>query len=223
MEAPTFRKPDKYKLGSYRTYNFNAPRSYDSSLALRLFQASLWDRVIVSKLATGIESLRILDVGCATGRLLLSLAQGGARHLHGVDLAPRILEIARDKLHRQELDADLRASDVEEKIPWPNESFDVVTLTGVLHHFYRPADAFGEVWRVLAARGRLLIVDPRFAAPLRQLVNLYLRFLPHEGDYRFYTPLQVVDMITTHGWSDVGYRKVGWASFLVCARKPVES
>jgi 2-polyprenyl-3-methyl-5-hydroxy-6-metoxy-1,4-benzoquinol methylase len=67
------------------------PARYDASPWMKLCQTPLWDRTVTQELEqSGIATLRILDVGCATGRLLERLAEAGALQLCGADLAPRI-------------------------------------------------------------------------------------------------------------------------------------
>ncbi len=56
------------------------------------------------------------------------IAKAGARRLCGADLAPNILEVAREKPDREFIDAELRTADAEDSLPWPPSSFDVVTL-----------------------------------------------------------------------------------------------
>jgi ubiquinone/menaquinone biosynthesis C-methylase UbiE len=214
-ESPTFRKPDRYKSSSYRAYNFTMPDRYDSAYFIRLCQLPLWHRTILEEVKTEIESVDILDVGCGTGSLLRDFARAGATSLAGVDLAPKILEVARAKLSAAGARAELRAADAEEPLPWPSQSFDVATLTGALHHFYRPHDVLTEIYRVLRADGQLLLVDPCFFAPVRQLFNLYLRVLPHDGDYHFYAPSQAVGLLTAVGFECSAPRRVGlWAYFI---------
>lgn len=218
-EPPPFKKSDRYKTSSYRAFNFKFPERYDSSLWMRICQTARWDKEVVSELTPGIESLRILDVGCATGRLLRRLGAAGAQKLCGLDLAPRIIEVARRKLADEGAHAELKSGDVEEEVPWPDRSFDVVTLTGALHHFFRPGDALRELNRVLCDGGRILIVEPWFPPPLRQLMNLYLRFFSHDGDCRFYPPAAVARMIEDLAWRGARYRRVGVYSFLVSGDK----
>ena len=94
----------------------------------------------------------ILDVGCGTGSLLAELAKSVATSLSGVDLAQGILNDARKKLTELNVNADLREADVEDSIPWDDGTFDIVTLTGALHHFYHPQYALSEIYRILTAR-----------------------------------------------------------------------
>jgi ubiquinone/menaquinone biosynthesis C-methylase UbiE len=219
MEEPAFRKFDRYKASSYRSYNFAMPSRYDTCIWMRLCQVPLWDRTMVRTLGSNLESLCILDVGCATGRLLERLAGAGATRLGGTDLAPRILEVARKRLSRTGIEVELKAADAEERLPWKHGSFDAVTLTGVLHHFFRPRDALGEIMRVLHPGGRLLVIDPCFFPPLRQLINLALRLAPHAGDFHFYSPREAAALLSASGFEVEPTRRVGTWAFLAVARK----
>jgi len=219
-EAPVFRKHDRYKASSYRSYNFKMPERYDTAYFQTLCQVPLWHRVVVEELQPRIESVRILDVGCGTGTLLADLARCGAKSLAGADLAPRILDVAREKLLAAHATVDLRVADVEEPLPWPPESFDVVTLTGALHHFYRPHAALDDIYRVLAPVGRLLIVDPGFVTPLRQIFNAYLRLLPHDGDFHFYSSRAATALLAQAGFRCEVPRRVGLWAYLLVGAKP---
>ena len=219
-ETPAFRKYDRYKASSYRSYNSKMPSRYDSAYFQKLCQMPLWHRTVVQVLRPQLGSTRILDVECGTGSLLVDLALSGANSLAGVDLAPKILDVAREKLSVAHSSADLRAADVEDPLPWPAESFDVATLTGTLHHFYRPRDALREVYRVLRPGGRLLIVDPSFVTPVRQLFNLYLRLLPHDGDFHFYSLRGGTTLVSSEGFRCAESKRVGLWAYLLIAVKP---
>jgi len=218
-QSPDFGKPDRYKSSSYRSYNFKMPDRYDSAYFITFFQVPLWHSTILEELKAERESVDILDVGCGTGSLLVSFARAGATSLAGVDLAPRILEVAREKLSAAGAQADLRIADAEEPLPWPSKSFDVATLTGALHHFYRPHELLAGIYRVLRPGGELLVVDPCFFTPVRQLFNLYLRALPHDGDYHFYTPSKARRLLAAEGFECSEPRRVGlWAYFIRATR-----
>ncbi len=203
---------DRYKASSYRAYNDKLPERYDTSIAVRLFRVSAMDDFVLGQLGPDLGALAILDVGCATGRLLDRLASAGARQLAGSDLAPRILEVARAKLARRGVDIDLRAADAETSLPWPSGTFDVVTLTGVLHHFVHPLMALGEVSRVLRLGGRLIVSDACFFPPLREFLNLCLRVHPHEGDHRFFALDETGELLRSGGWDVIVLRRLSWWS-----------
>jgi ubiquinone/menaquinone biosynthesis C-methylase UbiE len=221
-DIPVFRKNDRYKASSYRAYNFRLPGRYDTSFWMGFCRVSSWDQAVIAELGPQIGSLRILDVGCATGRLLSSLAQAGAKTLAGADLAPRILEVARGKTAHRDVKIELRSADVEDALPWPPQSFDVAVLTGVLHHLYRPGDALREVCRVLVPGGRLLVVDPAFFFPVRQLCNLALRVTPLSGDFRFYSRSKASRLLEGAGLTAVRSRPIGLWSYFITAVKGTE-
>ena len=208
-QIPVFRKHDRYKASSYRVYNAMGA-TYDTSFWMKFYQrgVSLADRAIIEALGPEIASLAILDVGCATGRLLLKLAQTGARCLSGVDLAPNVLEAAKGKLASRNFHAELRVADSEDSLPWPAESFDVLTLTGVLHHFYRPVEALSEMRRVLRPEGRILVWDPCWFPLLRWALNVCLRIAPHAGDCRFYSQEAAARLLEDAGFRPVRVRRV---------------
>ncbi|MBW2410574.1 MAG: class I SAM-dependent methyltransferase [Deltaproteobacteria bacterium] len=220
QESPSFRKHDKYKANSYRSYNFRMPSRYDSCFWMKFCQTPLWDRTLIQELRPDIGSLRILDVGCATGRLLECLYKAGARELFGVDLAPRILEVAREKFLQTEACIELSTADAEDALPWDNGYFDAITLTGVLHHFFRPKDALSEIYRVLQSGGRLLVIDPCFFPLLRQVINAVIRVIPHDGDFHFYSHREAASLLADLGFEVRRTRRLGFWAFFAIAHKP---
>lgn len=204
---------DRYKASSYRAYNVKLPDRYDAAIALRILRVSVMDDFVLDELGPDLGSLRVLDVGCATGRLLDRLAAAGATRLAGSDLAPRIVDVARVKLAGLGVEADFKPADAESGLPWPDASFDVVTLTGVLHHFMRPEAALKEIERVLRPGGRLVLSDACFFPPARELMNLALLVHPHEGDCHFYTARQAADLLAACGWNVVRSRRLNWWAY----------
>jgi ubiquinone/menaquinone biosynthesis C-methylase UbiE len=94
---------------------------------------------------------RLLEVGCGMGTDLLQFARGGAL-CTGVDLTPRSVEISSLHFGLYDLRADFVLGDGE-RLPFADESFDVVYSNGVLHHTPNTAQAVREVHRVLRPGG----------------------------------------------------------------------
>ena len=218
-EIPEFRKDDRYKRSSYQAFNWKMPPIYDSCFWMKVCKVDLLDEAVLREISSKDFSIRILDVGCATGRLLCKLAERGYTNLSGVDIAPRIIEAAQKKLSNFKVNLDLRTADSEDNLPWHDNSFDVITLTGVIHHFYRLCDALKEAYRVLDKQGKLIIWDPWFPIIIRQIVNSWMYFFPHYGDFRFYTPNKIENIFTEIGLKNTQYRRIGIWKYIVTGEK----
>jgi ubiquinone/menaquinone biosynthesis C-methylase UbiE len=94
---------------------------------------------------------RLVEIGCGMGTDLLQFARGGA-HCTGVDLTPRSVEISRLHFDLYQMRADFVLSDAE-RLPFHDESFDVVYSNGVLHHTPGTATAVREAHRILRPGG----------------------------------------------------------------------
>ena len=108
------------------------------------------------KLAPPIHGLNVLDVGCGTGSDLELYYQAGC-NVHGIDLSPAMLEVARRKFGES---ADLNLCDAA-NMPFQNEFFDLVHTTYTLHEMYHKHRhaVIREMIRVLKRDGNLLLID----------------------------------------------------------------
>jgi demethylmenaquinone methyltransferase/2-methoxy-6-polyprenyl-1,4-benzoquinol methylase/phosphoethanolamine N-methyltransferase len=124
----------------------------------------------------------VLDVGCGTGEVaLLARRRTKAGKVYGIDPAPEMIAVARNKAARKKLDVDFRVG-VIESLPFPDSSVDVVTSSLMMHHL--PDDlktrGLAEIYRVLKPGGRLLIAD--FLRPTGSFINhLFIAFTRHRG------------------------------------------
>lgn len=94
----------------------------------------------------------VLDVGCGGGILAESLARKGG-NVTGIDVAPRVLSIARLHLHESGLDVDYQEITVEDKAAEKPEGFDVVTCMEMLEHVPEPASVIRSVQELLKPGG----------------------------------------------------------------------
>jgi ubiquinone/menaquinone biosynthesis C-methylase UbiE len=215
---PEIRKKDPFKLTSMHRFNTKWLRNYDSPSRFKQFFMNRWDKDVVDSLPGDFTFMRILDVGCGWGRLLTGFADAGAQQLAGIDLAPRMVDLVRQRLAERGVQADMKVADAEDTIPWENEYFDVITLTGGFHHFYRPLDALQEMRRVLKKKGLLIIADPYFFPPVRQILNYLCSFKAADGDYRFYTHQEVSEMVKSVGFTS-SQQRLSLNTFVVIALK----
>jgi SAM-dependent methyltransferase len=103
---------------------------------------------LISALVGG-KGNAILDLGCRTGALTQHYARGN--WVVGVDVDRSALEVAKERLGIETVWAD-----VEDELPFANESFDVVVAGEVLAHLADPAAAVQHVERVLRPGGRFV-------------------------------------------------------------------
>ena len=94
---------------------------------------------------------QLLEVGCGMGTDLLQFARGGAK-VTGVDLTPRSIETSRHHLSLYGHSGEFAIADCE-RLPFRDESFDVVYSNGVLHHTPDTAAAVREIHRSLRPGG----------------------------------------------------------------------
>lgn len=98
--------------------------------------------------------LDILDIGCGAGNMMHHLARYG--RVRGIELDPRPVQIAQARGY------DVRQGDATKQIPFPNASFDLVTVLDVIEHVDAEGALLGEAYRVLRPGGHLLLTTPAF-------------------------------------------------------------
>ena len=110
-------------------------------------------RQIIQNPKSKIQNPKILDVGCGTGANLEMLANFGTAE--GVDVSDDALEFCKAK--------GLKAhKGLAEKLPFEDESFDVVTALDVVEHLDDDIAGLKEMHRILKKDGKMLIFVPAF-------------------------------------------------------------
>jgi ubiquinone/menaquinone biosynthesis C-methylase UbiE len=99
---------------------------------------------------------RLLEIGCGLGTDLLQFARGGA-DVTGVDLTPASIELVKKRFAIYGLPVRAQVADAE-RLPFSDNSFDVVYSFGVLHHTPNTPKAIEEVYRVLRPGGQITIM-----------------------------------------------------------------
>jgi demethylmenaquinone methyltransferase/2-methoxy-6-polyprenyl-1,4-benzoquinol methylase len=140
-----------------------------------------WKRRFVA-MAEPRAGQRVLDLCCGTGDVALAFARRGLEVV-GLDFSEPMLDVARRRL---ELESNKFAAggsvqflqDDAVNVPFPDESFDVVTISYGLRNLADWEAGLREMQRVARPGGRLLVLD--FGKPdnalWRKVYFAYLRW-----------------------------------------------
>jgi 2-polyprenyl-3-methyl-5-hydroxy-6-metoxy-1,4-benzoquinol methylase len=101
----------------------------------------------------------VADLGCGPGAHALALARRGY-DVVGVDGAPRMVEVARTRAAREEVNATFDVHDVSARLHFADESLGGVLAILVVQHLPHPAAFIAEIRRCLRKGGHLLITAP---------------------------------------------------------------
>lgn len=120
--------------------------------------------------------MKVLDVACGTGNLSLPAARLGAT-VTGVDIAPNLLEQAREKAAAEGLDIKFDEGDAE-ALPYEDASFDaVVTMYGAMFA-PRPDLVAAELKRVCKPGGFIAMANWTPAGFIGQMFKTAAAYVP---------------------------------------------
>jgi len=148
----------------------------------------------------------ILDLGAGAGEASIYFASRGA-HVTAVDISSRQLDVLKQAARLRRVAIEVLAVPAE-KLPFPDEQFDLVYGDGVLHHVDMER-AVPEINRVLRPRGRGVFIEPLTYNPL---IWVYRRLAggvrtPHER------PLRRRDI----KWVISNFARGGHREYWICA------
>ena len=142
-----------------------------------------WKRRVI-ELAAVQPGNRALDLCCGTGDLALALARRGAK-VTGVDFSPAMLEIAEARRQRNFKppisNLKFLAGDALQ-LPFPDASFDIVTVGYGLRNLTSWEKGLDEMHRVARPGARLVVLD--FGKPANALWRVV-----YFGHLRYIVPL----------------------------------
>ena len=160
----------------------------------------------------------VLDAACGTGDLALADLRAGAARVVGVDFSERMLELAA----RKSSEIEWARGDIC-RLPYPDGTFQAVTIGFGLRNVADLEGALRELRRVLAPGGRIGILEitrargplsPFFRVWFDLLVPLAGKLLPGGSAYsylpasvrRFPAPKELAARLDQAGFGEVRYR-----------------
>jgi demethylmenaquinone methyltransferase/2-methoxy-6-polyprenyl-1,4-benzoquinol methylase len=128
---------------------------------------------------------RILDIATGTGDLAIAALKLEPAEVVGVDVAEEMMKLGREKLTRKGLDGVIKLQLANaERLPFPDGSFDAVTVAFGVRNFENLEVGLSEMHRVLKPEGVTVILE--FSRPtiffIKQVYGFYLeRIVPRLG------------------------------------------
>ena len=159
----TFYVPGEQRAAKVNDLFARIARRYDLINDLQSFGLHRRWKRRVAELAAVTPGARALDLCCGTGDLALALAARGAA-VTGLDFSAPMLEVAG---RRKTGDNPVFIQGDALQIPFPDNSFDVVTMGYGLRNLASWESGLAEMWRVAKPGGRVIILE--FGKPANAL------------------------------------------------------
>lgn len=118
------------------------------------------------------KKLKILDVGCGSGKLMEDLKDFG--RVSGVDSSKKALTFCKQRGLR-----NIYRADISDKLPFSEETFDLALLIDVLEHTKDDGKVLRNLKRVLKKNGFLILTIPAYQA----LFSYWDKMLGHKRRY----------------------------------------
>jgi len=187
-----------------RKENFDAHAGPDTRDARQLVPGRSW-AAWSRALGLLLPPVAVADLGCGEGYLTVEAARWASKVI-AVDRSQAVLMRARALARRRRVSNVIWKKGELEKLPLRDGAVDVAMLSQALHHAQHPAHAVAEAARIVAANGRVLVLDLR--AHQEDWVRAKL------GDRRLgFEDAELKNMLVDAGLSDVrvgvGARKAG--------------
>ena len=147
------------------------------------------------------KELNILEAGCGAAAFTSTL-KNYSSDIVATDISTEQLEINKSRY----LDVKFLFADLSERLPFQDNTFDVIWCSEVLEHLYSPLFALKEFNRVLKPGGKLLVTVP-FHGMLKNLLIALFKFDRHyDPEYphvRFFTKKTLQKLIEKSGFTKI--------------------
>lgn len=165
---------------------------------------------------------KILDIGCGDGYYLHLLSSLGIDvDLTGTDFDRDALKSARRNLKGKKI--KLIYADLMDKLPFPKNSFDKITMSEVAEHLPNDLKGLKEVYRVLKPGGTICLSVPNFNYPflwdplnwtLQHLFNTHIKRGFWSGIWnqhiRLYKPRKIYGVVKKAGFRIKEAKSLTW-------------
>jgi ubiquinone/menaquinone biosynthesis C-methylase UbiE len=133
--------------------------------------------------------LKILDIGCGTGKLAIYLREATGCDVTGID--PGRESIEKVRLRSSSVTFEVQSA---EEMGFTSNSFDFVVSLKALHEMANPEEALRESRRVLKEGGKILVID---------WVGGVARTRSHAHAKKYFTRERLEEVLSETGFTDI--------------------
>ena len=123
------------------------------------------------------DDFNILDVACGTGDVGFEILKKYSVSITGIDLSPKMVELAQGKARQKKLDNITFIQGDAENLPLNDNSVDCLTISYGFRNISNYETALSEFHRVLKPGGKLGILE--FSEPKSKVVGFIFRIYFH--------------------------------------------
>ena len=203
----------KEEIDSQKWFDNQAP-VYDETDTMKYSKNPKISCKDVKGILDSVEYEQLLDIGCGTG-YLFELINNGKSHYYGLDLSEKMLEVARNK----NIPNTEYVHATAEKLPYPDESMDVITCIQSFHHYPYPDEALREALRVLKKGGIYILSDTGIGNPMAFIFNKIIYPRMHTGDCNIANRKSVERRMEDNGFCVTSSKQLTRMIYTIVARK----
>lgn len=151
--------------------------NYDGLNRVISFGIDIKWRKKVLKIVSECNPETVLDIATGTGDLAILMTQTKAKKVIGLDISAGMLEVGRKKIQDKNLSDTIEmVLGDSESIPYPDNSFDAITVAFGVRNFENLEKGLSEILRVLKPNGTFVILET--SVPEKT---------PYKQGYKFYS------------------------------------
>lgn len=176
------RKKESYKIFNEisGTYDF---LNHFLSAGIDIY----WRKQLMRQIPKGRTNLQALDLATGTGDVALGLAASPSiAKITGIDMSQGMIEQGKIKVKKRGLESKINL-DIGDgvEVPYPDNSFDLVTLSFGIRNFSDPLKSLKNIYRVLRPNGKVVIIEfslPKSALIRKPYLFYFRKVLPKVGN-----------------------------------------
>ncbi|QWR77457.1 class I SAM-dependent methyltransferase [Candidatus Magnetomonas plexicatena] len=155
----------------FNNYSNSWEKNYDAD-GIMSERTVRFSKALTEKLP---EGALVLDFGCGSGDLTVSLKEAGF-NIQGYDLSELMIKRAQERYGSRGIVFTSADKSHPQTLPYDNKTFDAVTASSVFEYIDEPVVYFKEIFRALKPGGYFVLTVPDNRHLERRIENVKIKF-----------------------------------------------